>query len=123
MCNLLVHVFRRILMTLISLLLTVQLTTHLTRRAEPMTDEFDLFQRDFTPYSQLMSQMTLDLGADTSGTQYEAPHASSYDTPSLSTRVPKTQAPADAKHERPRCEIRPRDTYNLSLIRRMLHRR
>jgi hypothetical protein len=32
MCNLLIHVFRRILRTLISLPLTVRLTAHLTRR-------------------------------------------------------------------------------------------
>jgi hypothetical protein len=31
-------------------------------------------------YSQLMSQMSLDPGVGTSGTQYDAPHASSYDT-------------------------------------------
>jgi hypothetical protein len=37
---------------------------------EPTTDEFDLFQGDFMSYSQLMSQMSLDLGAGTSGTQY-----------------------------------------------------
>jgi hypothetical protein len=29
-------------------------------------------------YSQLMSQMSLDPGTGTSGTQYDAPHASSY---------------------------------------------
>jgi hypothetical protein len=40
--------------------------------------------------------MTLDPGADTSGTQYEAPRASSYDTPGPSTPVPETQTPADA---------------------------
>jgi hypothetical protein len=74
-------------------------------------------------YFQLMSQMTLDLGAGTSGTQYKAPHASSYDTPGPSTRVPETQAPADARHERHRHKIRPRDTYNPSLIRRMFRRR
>jgi hypothetical protein len=70
-------------------------------------------------YSQLKSQMTLDPSAGTSDTQYEAPRASSYDTPSPSTRVPETQAPADARHERARREIRPRDTYNPSLIRRI----
>jgi hypothetical protein len=74
-------------------------------------------------YSQLMSQMTLDPGARTSSTQYDAPRASSYDTPGSSTRVPKTQAPTDARHERSHHEIRPRDTYSPSLIRRMLHRR
>jgi hypothetical protein len=74
-------------------------------------------------YSQLMSQMTLDPGVGTSGTQYEAPCASLYDTPGPSTRVPETQASADARHKRPRHEIRPRDTYSLSLIRRMFRRR
>jgi hypothetical protein len=70
-----------------------------------MTDEFDLFQEDFTLYSQLMSQMTLDPGVGTSGTQYEAPRMSSYDTPDSSTRVPETQAPTNAKYERPHREI------------------
>jgi hypothetical protein len=55
---------------------------------EPTTDEFDLFQGDFISYSQLMSQMSLDPGVGTSGTQYDALRASSYDTPSPSTRVP-----------------------------------
>jgi hypothetical protein len=74
-------------------------------------------------YSQLMSQMSLDPGAGTSGTQYDAPRASSYDTSGPSTRVLETQAPPDARHERPRREIRPRDTYSLSLIRKMFRRR
>jgi hypothetical protein len=74
-------------------------------------------------HSQLMSQMSLDPGAGTSDTQYDAPRASSYDTPGPSTRVPETQAPLDARHERPCREIRPRDTYSLSLIRRMFRRR
>jgi hypothetical protein len=74
-------------------------------------------------YSQLMSQMSLDPGAGTSGTQYDTPHASSYDTPGPSTRVPETHAPSDARHERPRRKIRPRDTYSLSLIRSMFRRR
>jgi hypothetical protein len=34
---------------------------------EPTTDDFDIFQGDFTSYSQLMSQMTLDPSVDTSG--------------------------------------------------------
>jgi hypothetical protein len=58
--------------------------------------------------SQLMSQMSLDPGAGTFGP---------------STRVPETQASADARHESSRREIRPRDTYNPSLIRRMFRRR
>jgi hypothetical protein len=74
-------------------------------------------------YSQLMSQMSLDPGAGTSGTQYDAPRASSYDTSGSSTRVLETQAPPDARHERPRREIRLRDTYSLSLIRKMFRRR
>jgi hypothetical protein len=74
-------------------------------------------------YSQFMSQMSLDLGVGTSGTQYDASRASSYDTPGPSTRVPETQAPPDARHERPRREIRPRDTYSPSLIRRMFRMR
>jgi hypothetical protein len=74
-------------------------------------------------YSQLMSQMSLDPGAGTSGTQYDALHASSYNTPGPSTRVPETQAPPDARHERPRREIRPRDTYSSSLIQKMFRRR
>jgi hypothetical protein len=49
--------------------------------------------------------------------------SSSYDTPGLSTWVPETQAPADARHKCPRREIRPRDTYNPSIIRRILRRR
>jgi hypothetical protein len=70
-----------------------------------------------------MSQMSLDSGAGTSRTQYDAPHASSYDTPGPSTRVPEMQAPLEARHERPHREIRPRDTYNLSLIQMMFHMR
>jgi hypothetical protein len=89
---------------------------------EPTTDEFDLFQGDFISYSQLMSQMSLDSCAGTSGTQYDAPPASSYDTPGPSTRVTEKQAPLDAIHEHPRREIRPRDTYNPSLIRRKFRR-
>jgi hypothetical protein len=92
-------------------------------RPEPTTDEFDFFQGDFMSYSQLMSQMSLDPGAGTFGTQYDALRASSYDTPSMSTRMPETQALPDARHKRPRREIRPRDTYSLSLIRRMFRRR
>jgi hypothetical protein len=90
---------------------------------EPTTDEFKLFQGDFISYTQLMSQMTLNPGAGTSGTQYEATRASSYDTSGLSTRVPEMQLPADARHERSRREIRSRDTYNPSLIRRMFCKR
>jgi hypothetical protein len=73
-------------------------------------------------YSQLMSQMSLDPGVGTSGTQYDALRASSYDTHGPFTRVPETQAPPDTRHERPRREIRLRDTYSLSLIRRMFRR-
>jgi hypothetical protein len=99
--------------------------------SELTTDEFDLFQGDFISYSQLMSQMSLDPSVRTFGTQYDTPralsydipHVSSYDTPGPSTRVPDTQAPTDARHERSHREIRPRDTYNSSLIRRMFHRR
>jgi hypothetical protein len=72
---------------------------------EPTTNEFGLFQGDFILYSQLMSHMTLDPGVRTSGTQYEAHHALSFDNPDPSTRVPETQTPAEARHERPRCEI------------------
>jgi hypothetical protein len=82
-----------------------------------------IFQGDFMSYSQLMSQMSLDPGAGTSDTQYDSPRASSYDTPGPPTRVPETQAPSDARHERPRREIRPSDTYSPSLIRRMFRRR
>jgi hypothetical protein len=67
--------------------------------------------------------MSLNPDVGTSGTQYDALRVSSYDTPGSSTRVPQTQAPPDARHERPRREIRPRDTYNPSLIRKMFHRR
>jgi hypothetical protein len=74
-------------------------------------------------YSQLMSQMSLGLGVGTYGTQYDTPHASSYDTPGPSTRVLEMQAPSETRHERSRREIRPRDTYSLSLIRRMFRRR
>jgi hypothetical protein len=87
------------------------------------TDKFDLFHGDFISYSQLMSQMTLDPGAGTSGTQYEAHRASSYDTPGSSTRVPKTQVPTDARRKRHHREIRSRDTYGPSLIRRVFRRR
>jgi hypothetical protein len=45
-----------------------------------MIDDFDIFQGDFISYSQLMSQITLDPSVSTSGTQYETPRASSYDT-------------------------------------------
>jgi hypothetical protein len=74
-------------------------------------------------YSQLMSQIILDPGVGTFGTQHEAPHASSYGTHGPSTRVLETQALTDARYERSRREIRPRDTYNMSLIRRMFRRR
>jgi hypothetical protein len=70
-------------------------------------------------YSQFMSKMRLDPGVGISATQYDAPRASMYDTPGPSTRVPKTQALSDARHECPRREIRPRDTYSLSLIQMM----
>jgi hypothetical protein len=65
---------------------------------------------------------TFDPGARTSGTHYDAPHASLYDTPDPSTRVPETQAPPEARHERTRREIRPKDTYSPSLIRKMFRR-
>jgi hypothetical protein len=74
-------------------------------------------------YSQLMSQMSLNPGVRTSGTQYDAPLASSYDTLGPSTRVTETQAPPNARHECSRRKIRLRDTYNLSLIRRIFRRR
>jgi hypothetical protein len=74
-------------------------------------------------YSQLMSQMSLAPGVVTSGTQYDAPHTSSYDTPGPSTRVPETQAPSEVRHERPRREIQSRGTYSPSLIRRMFRKR
>jgi hypothetical protein len=90
---------------------------------EPTIDDFNLFQRDFTLYSKLMSQMALDSGAGTSDIQYEVPRASSYDIPGPSTRVPETQTSADARYERPRHEIRPRDAYSMSLIRRIFRRR
>jgi hypothetical protein len=54
---------------------------------EPTTDEFDLFQGDFTSYSQLMSQMSLDPGAGTSDTQYDALCAHHHTT--LLVRLPK----------------------------------
>jgi hypothetical protein len=73
-------------------------------------------------YTQLMSQMSLGPGAGTSGTQYDDPHTSSYDTHGPSTRVPEAQAPPEARHERLRREIRPRDTYSPSLIQRMFRR-
>jgi hypothetical protein len=59
--------------------------------SEPTTDDFDIFQGDIISYSQLMSQMTLDPSADTFGTQYEDPRASSYDTPDPFTQVLETQ--------------------------------
>jgi hypothetical protein len=62
--------------------------------------------------------MTLDPSAGTFGTQYEAPRVSC-DTLGPSIRVPETQASADARHERPRREIRSRDTYDPSFIRRI----
>jgi hypothetical protein len=37
-----------------------------------------------------MSQMSLDPGVETSGTQYDAPLASSYDTPGPYTQVTET---------------------------------
>jgi hypothetical protein len=58
--------------------------------------------------------MSLDPGVGTSGTQYDALRASWYDTPGPSTRVSETQPPTDARHERPRRDIRPTDTYSPS---------
>jgi hypothetical protein len=52
-----------------------------------------------------MNQMSLDPGVGISGTQYDAPHESLYDTPGPSTREPETQAPSKAKHERSHREI------------------
>jgi hypothetical protein len=46
------------------------------------------------------------------------PHTSSYDTLNPSIRVSETQAPHVEWSERPLCEIRPRDTYSIFLIRR-----
>jgi hypothetical protein len=56
-------------------------------------------------YSQLISQMILDPGVGTFGTQHEAPHASSYNTHGPSNQVLETQALTDARHERSRREI------------------
>jgi hypothetical protein len=70
-----------------------------------------------------MSQMTLNSDASTFDTQYEASQASSYDISGLSTRVLETQAHADTRHEHPRREIRLRDIYNSSLIRRIFRQR
>jgi hypothetical protein len=67
--------------------------------------------------------MSLDSDAETFGTQYDVLCASSYDTHDIFTRVPETQAPPDARHERPRREIRSRNTYSPSLIWRMFPRR
>jgi hypothetical protein len=90
---------------------------------EPMTDEFDLFQGDFISYTQRMSQMSIDPGDGTSSIQYDDPRVSSYDTHSPSTWVPEMEASTDIRHEHHCREIRSRDTYNPSLIRRMFHRR
>jgi hypothetical protein len=65
----------------------------------------------------------MSIGRSITGTQYVVLHASSYDTPGSSTRVPKTQAPPEARHECSRCEIWPRDAYNSSLIRRIFCKR
>jgi hypothetical protein len=70
-------------------------------------------------YSQIMSQMRINLTVGTSSIQYEAPRASSYDTPDSSTRVFDTQAPQVQRHNHSRREIQLRDTYNPSLIRIM----
>jgi hypothetical protein len=35
--------------------------------SEPMIDDFDIFQRNIMSYSQLMSQMTLNLSVGTTG--------------------------------------------------------
>jgi hypothetical protein len=67
--------------------------------------------------------MSIDPSADTSNTQYEPPRVSSYCAPGSSTQVPKTQPDEVERHERPRCQIRPRDTYSSSLIKRMFDRR
>jgi hypothetical protein len=64
-----------------------------------MTDVFDLFQEDFTSYSELMSQMSFDPGVGTFSTQYDAPRASWSVHPSArdaGTGRRKTQALADA---------------------------
>jgi hypothetical protein len=100
-----------------------QSAAHLTRGRSQRLISSTFSREIFMSYSQLMSQMSLDPGVGTFSTQYDAPHASSYDTPCPSTRVPETQAPPDARHERPRREIRPRNTYSPSLIQRMFRRR
>jgi hypothetical protein len=47
---------------------------------EPMTDDYNIFQRDIILYSQLMSQMTIDQSVGTSSIQYEPPRTLSSDT-------------------------------------------
>jgi hypothetical protein len=68
------------------------------------------------------SQITINSSVCTSRTQYEASRMSSYDTPRPSIRVSDTQAPAPERPELTRREIQLRNTYNLSLIRRVFGR-
>jgi hypothetical protein len=123
MYNLIAQVFQRILRILTSLSMTLQLMAHLTWCRSWWLMILTYFHGDFMSYSQLMSQMTLDLSVGTSDTQYEAPRASPYDIPDPFTQVPETQAPSDVRHKCQRHEIWLRDTYITSLIRRIFRQR
>jgi hypothetical protein len=91
--------------------------------SKPTTDDFDIFQGYVISYSQLLSQIILDQSAGTTSTQYTTHRASSYDTSGPSTRVSETQALVDARYKLPRREIQPKDTFNLSHIRRIFAQR
>jgi hypothetical protein len=63
-------------------------------------------ENEFIKFSTFSIRLSIGCSI-TGGHRSVHPSASSYDTHGSSTRVPETQAPADAKHERPRREFRP----------------
>jgi hypothetical protein len=123
MWNLLVQIFRRILRTSISLSPTVRLTAHLTRRRSRRLMSLTYFREISCRTLSWWVRWALIrvLGPPVPNMMFLARHRTT-----LLVRPPE----CPRRKHRPTqdtsalaFEIRPRDTYNPSLIRRIIHRR
>jgi hypothetical protein len=106
MCNLITQVFRRILRILTSLPITLRLTAHLTRCRS----------RRLRYHIVLSTDESDDPRSECWYLQYPIWVFSRIIIWYLQPLHPSTR---DARHEHPRREIWPKDTYSLSFIRRM----
>jgi hypothetical protein len=123
MCNLIVQVFWRMLRILISLPLTLRLTTHLTRYRSRwlMT----------STYFREISRHTLNWWVRWSSIRVLVPLIPNMRLLMRRHMIPSARPPECPRRKHlptqgtynPRHEIRPRDTYNTSLVRRIFRRR